>query len=59
MTSTRPKQQQLALNFVNNFAGEDETRRDAQEPQGGSIVRGGQRASGSAQLEMHQSGPVG
>ncbi len=35
VASTRPKQQQLALNFVDNFAGEDEATRDAQEPQGG------------------------
>ncbi len=35
MASTRPKQQQLTLNFVDNSAGEDETTRDAQEPQGG------------------------
>ncbi len=35
MTSTRPKQQQLALTFADDFAGEDGATRDAQEPQGG------------------------
>ena len=35
MTSTRPKQQQLAFDFTDDFAGEDEATRDAQEPQGG------------------------
>ena len=29
MISTRPKQQQLALNFADDFAGEDEATRDA------------------------------
>ena len=33
--STRPKQQQLALNFADNFVSEDEATRAAQEPQGG------------------------
>ena len=35
MISTRPKQQQLALNFTDDFAGENDAARDAQEPQGG------------------------
>jgi RNA-directed DNA polymerase len=35
VASTRPKQQQLALNFVDNSAGEDEAMRGVQEPQGG------------------------
>jgi RNA-directed DNA polymerase len=35
MTSTRPKRQQLALHFTDDFVSEDEATRAAQEPQGG------------------------
>ncbi len=53
MTSTRPKQQQLALNFVDNYVSEDEVMRIVEEPQGGQSCAAATEKSALDSLSMN------